>query len=215
MRRARVVGVLALVLCGALPTSPANADLTESVIEGSALRLVSITDSEMLAMSPEETVNWDVGVSITTAEPGEVVVSLQVLAASPDAFSMTISKCDVRWTPAGCADTEVLVTASPVAAGDPMVIDQFKGEAAPWYRIELTMAAGSPGDRAELRLTAEGAGDSVSTDGSADRDQLATTGFSLWPQAAIAIASIVLGLVIISLARARRDGSTPALGGSP
>lgn len=218
--RAAPAGVLlaGLVVSTVGPASPATAAPTEVVVTGQHLELTSVVRDEMRGLVVGQSASWDVGLRVLTSGEATVAVSLEVVQASANAFSVTVQRCDTRWTDDGCPSNVVPLVRTAVAAGGREHLDQVGGDESPWYRVAVSRTGGEDGAMSTLRIHADGAGEGVSTgpggaagggagDGSGvpvrATTDLPQTGVAPVSGLLLAIAAIGTGLAVALLGRLR------------
>jgi signal peptidase len=214
-RVAAVLGVLVAMtaLPMSLPSAPANAAVVEEVITGEHLILTSIRDPEaMTDMLPGQPVEWQLGIAVSSAEPGMVDLTLRVdgtLAADPTGLWLDVQQCDVRWTVDGCATGATTVTALRPAseiAGSTYALGSMPSSEARWYLIRgqlLPEPAIVSDGYAELSVLAVGLGEAIGVDGFGGAT-IGATGVDAVPPLVAAGASILLGLALALAARIAR-----------
>ncbi len=224
-RRARRSGAIAtgattllasglLVICAA--PGPARAADVETVVSSQYLKLTSISDPDLTSsMIRFDPVPWQVGVAATPPEPGLLHLGLTASGSmvDPGDFTISVSACPVRWVAGSCAGsastwlpTTDLASAVAVPASSEREVGSRPTSVQRWLLMNVTMTAAAPvpGDGAELRLRAWGAGDSLST----GPGRLAPTGTdagALLPPAVLAFVAIGLGLGFAAIAHRRRE----------
>lgn len=211
----RVVAVLGVLVAMttlplSLPSAPANAAVVEEVITGEHLVLTSIRDPEaMTDMLPGQPVEWQLGIAVSSAEPGMVDLTLRVdgtLAADPTGLWLDVQQCDVRWTVDGCATGATTVTALRPAseiAGTTYALGSMPSSEARWYMIRgqlLPEPAIVSDGYAELSVLAVGLGEAIGVDGFGGAT-IGATGVDAVPPLIAAGASILLGLSLAFAAR--------------
>lgn len=214
----RVVAVLGVLVAMtalplSLPSAPANAAVVEEVITGEHLVLTSIRDPEaMTDMLPGQPVEWQLGIAVSSAEPGMVDLTLRVdgtLAADPTGLWLDVQQCDVRWTVDGCATGATTVTALRPAseiAGTTYALGSMPSSEARWYLIRgqlLPEPAIVSDGYAELSVLAVGLGEAIGVDGFGGAT-IGATGVDAVPPLLAAGASILLGLTLALGARIAR-----------
>lgn len=191
---ARTAGAaLALVLLAAVP---AQAVPTREVIDGQVLHLVSVQDGDaMTAMTPGETVTWDVRVSADEPD-GEISLELASAVGGTGEFRVSVRGCPSE----GRECTTAVLTPTVLAPGEVVPVASQAADQVAWYRIGVALTGDEPA-RAVLTFTARGHGDEVASDGEA---QLPGTGVSPWLPVGLAVVAVAGGLVFARVAAALR-----------
>jgi signal peptidase len=208
--------VAAVLVVGGTPDAARAADV-ETVVSSQYLELTSISDPDLLSsMTHLNPVYWQVGVDATPPEPG--IVNLGVAASgvmvAPGNLTIGVRACPVRWVAGVCSGTAstwvtttdlATLVATPTAFGARQ-IGSMNAAVQRWLLIAVTLTAPTPtpGDSAQLRLQAWGAGGPLAT----GPGRLASTGGNTggwFPPTALAFAAIGLGLLISTVARRRRE----------
>lgn len=189
--------------------TPANAAVSEDVIQGSALTLTSVGDKTLMAhLVPAVPAAWQVGVAAHPTDPGVVRISLTAqgrLVADPDGLQVTVSTCDVRWGGGVCpTGGTVLLGPGPASAliTGSVALTSMPSAQQRWILIDASLPANPvslPTGSADLVLTASGVGDELSAGGSVGT--LAWTGVDLWPPLLAALIAVAAGLILASFAR--------------
>lgn len=170
-RMAGAGAAVALALTGASLTVapvPAHADagFTESVVQGSVIRLVSIEEPAMRALVPGASAVWQVGVMADAATPGTIDVSLAGTGADAAGLLFEVQGCAQRWTDGGCPVPEPLVADAPVPVdGVARTLRTMRDDEQLWLRVRVTMPEHAETDVSDVHLVvrATGVGDDVST----------------------------------------------------
>lgn len=171
-RAAGVGGAVALVLAGgsliAAPV-PARGDagVTESVIQGSVIRLVSIEEPAMRALVPGLDADWQVGVTADASTPGTITVTLEGTGDDAAGLRLEVQGCAQRWTDGGCPAPEILVADAPAPVdGVARTLRIMRDDEQLWLRVRVTMPEDAEAAVSDVRLVvrATGVGDDVSTE---------------------------------------------------
>lgn len=210
---AAVLLTAALAAGGVLSAAPpAAAVIEEEVVHGTYLTLTSLSDSAMHQMSPGATVHWQVGITVTAPEPGEVHVALSGTGSDHLGLGATVQACSVPWVGDTCSGQSW-----PQLTLDPLPIDGIERPLLTmpsieqrWLLFNVTMPEGAqaePGDHVSQQIHATGHGETVVV-GPGD---IATTGTATDMRGAImlAVGAVVVGLLIAllgHLGRLGRDG---------
>ncbi|WP_427136782.1 signal peptidase I [Pseudarthrobacter sp. S9] len=189
--------------------APANAAVTDEVIQGPVLTLTSVADKTLMAhLVPAVPVPWQIGVAAHPDNPGVVSISLTAqggLAADPNGLRITVSMCEVRWVGGRCqSGGTVLLGPGPASTliPGPLVLTSMPSGQQRWILIDAALPANQgsvPTGSATFNLTASGVGDELSTGGSVS--SLASTGADLWPPLLAALGAVTTGLMLASSAR--------------
>lgn len=204
-RRAAGVGAaVALILAsGSLIVAPApahaDAGVTESVIQGRVLRIVSIEEPAMRALVPGASAVWQVGVTADAATPGTIAVTLAGTGADAAGLLLQVEGCAQRWIDGACPDPDPLVAPGPIPVdGAPRTLRTMRDDEQLWLRLVVTMPQDAGGAVSDVSLVvrASGAGDDIST---GPEGGLAATGaVPSWGLigGGIVVAAVGIGLVL-------------------
>lgn len=205
---------LAVVAAGAwvvVPTAPARAAVTEEVIVGDAITLVSVADKAAMAdLQPGVPVLWQVGISAHPAQPG--IVDLAVagsggLVSDPTGLWLSVDTCPVRWVGTTCASggTSVL----PFGAASTSLVDSVPLASMPtsdelWMLVQAQIpnAASMRSGTANLSIIASGSGSTVVA--GSNPGAIAYTGADITVPLRLALGALVVGLGLALAARVRR-----------
>lgn len=204
-------GALAILLgLGAtvLPVTYAEATPggeTETVTQGQYLTLTSIGDpDEMLSMEPNVPVHWQVGVSVTPVESGDVDVAVAA-AGTPDlGLVLSYQSCTVRWEAASCPGVVQYLEAPATVAISPEYrsLLTMRDTQQVWILVTATIPEPAEG-RVELNVRASGVGETV-TAGPGPVGTLAVTGAELKWAPFLSAMAVVAGLAVAGMAALRR-----------
>lgn len=203
-----IVGLASVQLLGS-PT-PAQAVETDTIVEGTYLTLTSIGDPDELgSLSPGRPVGWQIGVEADAPPEGLIHLGISATGdlAGPGGLDVDVRSCDVRWVNDVCptgfswwlTEQGLVDAIIPTAVNGSREMTAIPSTAVVWILVRVTMPAGTPpGATANVRLSAWGAGDSVSI--GAPGELLAPTGVSIGSSIALAAGSIGSGLVLAGIA---------------
>ncbi|MFF2372210.1 signal peptidase I [Agromyces sp. NPDC058110] len=195
--------------------SPAGAAPREVQLGDGVIRLTVISDPERMAgMAPGSTARWIVGVRALTDEPGSVHVALDADTATSDGFAFDVRVCSTRFDELSCSGTGavVLPETRPAPVGR-LLERRMAARDQLWVAVSVTLATDAPpGATADVRLSAEGFGEEVSTGGSGGGSTpptgsplgLAGSGWEGLPLVGSAVIAVALGLVLWSGGARRR-----------
>lgn len=207
-RAAGVSAAVALALTGAslaLAPVPAHADtgVTENVVQGSVIRLVSIEEPAMRALVPGAGAVWQVGVMANAATPGSIDVTLAGTGSDAAGLLLQVQGCAQRWAGDACPAPDLLVAGGPIPVdGVARTLQTMGDDEQLWLRLLVTMPedAGTAVSDVSLMVRATGVGDDVSTEPGGG---LAVTGAA--PRWGLIGAGVVLAAVGVGvLLRVRR-----------
>ena len=209
-RRAAGIGAaVALVLVsGSLAAAPApahaGAGVTESVIQGRVIRLVSIEEPAMRALVPGASAVWQVGVMADAATPGTIAVTLAGTGADAAGLLLQVQGCGQRWAGAACPAPELLVDQGSIPRdGMPRLLRTVRDDEQLWLRLLVTMPedAGPAVSDVNLVVRATGAGDDISTEPGGG---LAVTGaVPRWGLIGVGIVLTAVGVGVVLRVRRR------------
>jgi signal peptidase len=189
---------LALLLAVAVVVgtpAPARAATTETIIQGSVIRLVSIESAAMQQLTPGGSAVWQVGVSADAESPGTLTVTIAGTAAPQTELRYNVQGCPQQWTSATCAGSQVLVADSPAPTdGAPILLQTMPDDAQLWLRVEVSLPTDADPAASPLQLTVRvtGVGDDVSA-GTGGGGLAATGGAAGWTLAAVAVVVSAIG----------------------
>lgn len=186
--------LLAVAVVAGTP-APARAATTETVIQGSVIRLVSIESEAMQQLTPGGSAVWQVGVSADADSPGTLTITLAGTAAPDTELRYTVQGCPQQWTGATCAGSHVLVADSPAPTdGAPILLQTMPDDAQLWLRIEVSLPTDADPAASPLQLTVRvtGVGDDVSA-GTGGGGLAATGGAAGWTLVAVAVVVSAIG----------------------
>ncbi|MGC5054434.1 signal peptidase I [Micromonospora sp. DT48] len=207
-----MVAVLPGVAAAVLATpGQARAELTEEVIRGRYLTLISIRDeARMTSMTPREPVPWQVGVTAHAPHPGTVTITLSALGplvVSTNGLQVMVAVCAARWVNGACPGGrgEQVLAEGPATrlAERPVPISTMRSDEQRWVLVTASLlpnstAAGS----ADLILTATGLGDRAATGGKVDT--LPRTGTDLRTPMLAGAGALLVGLLLMRATRRNR-----------
>lgn len=205
------VGAFALVAASMMPT-PAWAAPTTQVVQGDVIRLVSVADWEAAArLLPGEPVRWDVSVSADAPDPGTVALAVSAQGDAP--LTVDVALCMSAWEATGCpGGATVLRTGWSIPRdGGEIPLTEFSDVEVAHLRLAITLGAEDAGGRTDIRVHAQGAGESAVI---GPGGGLATTGLpsiAPWTLGAGGLL-VAIGTLLVLARRRRRDER--AVGGS-
>lgn len=193
-RAAAVAAVGGAILCGAVAIAPHAAAASETqVVQGRILRLVSTADwSAAASLVPGQRIRWDVEVSADAPDPG--TVSVGVSAHGGADLRLDARSCPDAWIGDSCPAGETLLRSGwePAATGQVWPLLSAPSTAVVHLRLDVALADDAAGTT-ELRVHADGVGDTV-----AAGPGLAATGGGvqaapLWLGAGLLLAGALIG----------------------
>nr|WP_314841216.1 hypothetical protein [uncultured Microbacterium sp.] len=176
-RRLAAPAALSLgLLVGVSAAAPAWAAPSTEVIQGAVLKLVSVADwNAASSLLPGEPVQWDVTVSADAPDPGTVTIGVSAVGDAP--LVLDASRCEQEWTPEGCpSGAEPLRSEWEIERdGAQVELTRMPDTDVAHLRLSVALSAADDGGRTEVRLHAQGAGESVVV---GPGGELATTGMA-------------------------------------
>lgn len=209
-----LLAVVVSVTSALLPAGPAQAAETVTIVRSDYLTLTSIGDSEeMDSLSAGRPVVWQVGVQANTPELSSISIGISAtgLLTEDAGLQLQIRVCTVSWVHQRCSGSESLWLASQgvadavdsAGASGIRVLATMPSSEQRWLLIRITLPTAQPqGTQAEMSIHASGFGDAIDT-GQIDVESLAITGAHFWPALGIAVAPILVGLGLATIARRR------------
>lgn len=198
------VGVLATGAPLAMAPMPAAAETTETVIQGSVIRLISIEEPAMRSLTPGRTATWQVGVTADASTPGTITITLAGTGDDASGLLLEVQGCAQQWTDAGCPTPELLVAETPIPVdGVARTLRSMGDDERLWLRLHVTMPedAGSGVSDVQLVVRATGVGDDVSAHPGGG---LAATGAgSAWGLIGAGVVLATAGVGVLMRARRR------------
>jgi|GEM_PF-985935 len=174
-RLAAAVGALALAGVLAVPSAAWAAPSTQ-IVQGKVLRLVSVADWEAASsLRPGVPVQWDVAVSADAPDPGTVRIAVSARGDAPVAVDAAL--CLREWEGDGCPGgaTELRTDWSIPRDGSEIALAEIADTEVAHLRLAVTLNADDAGGTTEIRVHAQGAGESAVV---GPGGGLATTGLS-------------------------------------
>lgn len=204
-----VTGAALLLVTGAVLAQPAPAQAAdgERVIQGDAIRLVSIDEPRMRDLAPGVTAVWQVGISADAPTPGTVTVQLSSTGDAALALRYDVRACPVRWADAGCSAPTTILSEQPVPLdGAERDILTMPSDEQRWLRVAVTRPADGDAEAAgavDIVVRAVGVGDDVST---VHGGELPVTGAGVpWTLAGFGLVLLAAGTGVAVRARQRRS----------
>lgn len=206
MLRISTVTALATVLV--MSAQPALAASSTETIQGRYLRIVSTADwNAAQSLGVADTVRWDLEVSADAPDPGTVEIEVSAMGDAP--LVLSASACSAEWTDAACpGEVESLLSEWDVVrdgSRTPLAV-MTSTEVS---HLRLTISLGAEADEGagatEVRVHAEGAGDSVSVSPDAPLAPTGQVPVAPWITGSAAMLMVV-GLLLIGRRRSRERG---------
>ncbi len=209
----RIGTVVLAVLLGAIVTvavpASAGAAPTTETVQGRYLRIDSTADWRIAAaMGPGDEVRWDLAVSADAPSPGSV--RLGVSATGAIGLDVDVRLCGQAWQGETCpTGARTLRTGWPVPLdGRTAELDAMPADAVAHLRIDVRVPATDEDLRGstEIRVHADGFGDSIET-GPGASAVLSATGGSM-PVALVVVGGVLVGgaVVLLLAVRWRKGG---------
>lgn len=205
IRLSAAAAIAAVVVASAQPALAASSTET---IQGTYLRIVSTADwNAAQSLGVTDTVRWDLEVSADAPDPGTVAIEVSAMGDAP--LVMSASACSAEWAGAECpGETEPLLSGWEVVRDGSRtpLVEITSTEIA---HLRLTIALDPKADPAagatEVRVHAEGAGDSVSVSPDAPLAPTGQVPLAPWITGTAALLMVV-GLLLIVRRRSREGG---------
>jgi signal peptidase len=187
-------------------------NLVEETIASQYITLTSVFDpSSRMALTPEASSVWDIGIDVDAPSEGNGRVGLQSRGDFP--LQVSVLSCSEQWTDQptqqhnadSCAGNSRTIADNIVVSADDGLrwLDDFATSDAPWLRLLVSLPAEGveqPVGTAGLRVDVEAVGDEVSADTEVTPEEVVPPAASTPPDQKLARTGIsVLFLVLVAM----------------
>lgn len=204
------VTLLAIPLAMGIGVLDPEPIVTENLVVSGHLKIFTIGDNKaMFQLAPGEPVQWQVGVTASTPEPGEIRIDLVGSGNKNLGLKAAIRSCDQRWVKGHCGGHAVQIQETePVdVGGTRRELTAMTTEEERWLLFDFSIPDGDSAEQTNrpvrLQVHASGAGADVSAS-PGPVGALPPTGANLLVALANGIGAIVLGIIFAGIAKKRR-----------